>query len=58
MRYEKWLNEFNSKKLSSRNFWDTSGKVALATTIGLTISNSLANKDVEALSHLMNIHLL
>ncbi|MFF2590756.1 hypothetical protein ACFVSS_23450 [Peribacillus butanolivorans] len=58
MRYEKWLNEFNSKKLSSRNFFGTSAKVALATTIGLTISNSLANKDVEALSHLMNIHLL
>ncbi|MFD6442790.1 hypothetical protein ACFWDG_24150 [Peribacillus sp. NPDC060186] len=57
MRYEKWLNEFNSKKLSSRNFLGTSAKV-LATTIGLTISNSLANKDVEALSHLMNIHLL
>ncbi|MFF2290271.1 hypothetical protein [Peribacillus butanolivorans] len=58
MRYEKWLNEFNSKKLSSRNFLGTSAKVALATTIGLTISNSLANKDVEALSNLMNIHLL
>jgi hypothetical protein len=52
------LNEFNSKKLSSRNFFGTSGKAALATTIGLTISNSLANKDVEALSHLLNIHLL
>ncbi|MGW6432872.1 hypothetical protein ACWFPQ_06080 [Peribacillus butanolivorans] len=44
--------------MSSRNFLGTSAKVALATTIGLTISNSLANKDVEALSHLMNIHLL
>ncbi|WP_218973292.1 hypothetical protein [Peribacillus butanolivorans] len=35
--------------MSCRNFLGTSGKVALATTIGLTTSNSLANKDVEAL---------
>jgi hypothetical protein len=45
----KVVERIYSKKMSCGNFLGTSGKVALATTIGLTTSNSLANKDVEAL---------
>lgn len=47
MDYEKWLKEFNSKKLSRRTFLGTSGKAAVATTLGLTIP-SLNHKNALA----------
>ncbi|MDN4071754.1 alkaline phosphatase D family protein [Fictibacillus terranigra] len=48
MGYEEWLKDLSSKKLNRRTFLGSSGKAALATTLGLAVPVSLGNKGVEA----------
>ncbi|MBD1381013.1 alkaline phosphatase D family protein [Metabacillus arenae] len=48
MDLEKMIKDMNSKKMNRRTFIGASGKTALATTIGLTIPNSIMAKEADA----------